>query len=172
MESRCGIIVGTGRCEMRDPVFVHFPHPGPEHNPGKIYRQPWNTGRGHRRKFLRSHGRYVSTGGSLAEAPLAFWAEWEPPSYVIQEWPAEVDLPQFLQEPTWEHPTIKRFRQNTDPWVFGDCFHYSNCHQLNRNGLQNLAAGSVILFGSTLGLASAAGPRFVVDTVLVSSCKS
>jgi hypothetical protein len=33
--------------------------------------------------------------------------------------------------------------------------------------LQNLASGSVILFGSTLGLASGAGPRFVLDTLFV-----
>jgi hypothetical protein len=51
--------------------------------------------------------------------------------------------------------------------VFGDCFRYSNCHQLNQRGLQNLASGSVILFGSTLGLASGASPRFVLDTLFV-----
>jgi hypothetical protein len=142
---------------MLHSVFVHFPHPGTEHNPGRISRQPWNTNLKHRRKFLRSPGRYVAPGGSLAEAPLAFWAEWEAPSYVIQRWPEEGALPRFLQEPRWERPTIKGFRQNTDPWVFGDCFHYSNCYQLNQSGLRNLAAGSVILFGSTLGLASSVG---------------
>jgi hypothetical protein len=86
---------------------------------------------------------------------------------VIQRWPEEDALPRFLQEPRWEHLTIKGFRQNTDPWVFGDCFRYSNCHQLNQGGLRNLASGSVILFGSTLGLTSNAGPRFVLDTLFV-----
>jgi hypothetical protein len=131
--------------------------------------QPWNTNSKHRRKFLRRPGQYVAPGGSLAEAPLAFWAEWEAPSYIIQRWSEEGALPRFLQEPRWERPTIKGFRQNTDPWVFGDCFRYSNCHQLNQSGLRNLAAGSVILFGSTLGLASPAGPRFVLDTLFVVS---
>jgi hypothetical protein len=152
------------------PVLVHFPHPKDEHHPGRMCRQPWNTNPKHRRKFLRSPGRYVTPDGSLAEAPLAFWAEWEAPSYVIQPtWRKEGDLPQFLQEPVWEHPSITGFRQNTDPWVFGDCFQYSNCHQLNRNqkGLRTLPAGSMILFGSTLGLASETGPRFVLDTVFV-----
>jgi len=152
---------------MLHPVFVHFPHPGAEHYPGRMSRQPWNTNRKHRRKFLRSPGQYVATAGSLAEAPLAFWAEWEAPSYVIQRWLEGDHFPRFLQEPRWERPRIKGFRQNTDPWVFGDCFRYSNCHQLNQRGLQNLAPGSVILFGSTLGLASGAGPRFVLDALFV-----
>lgn len=152
---------------MLHPVFVHFPHPGAEHYPGRMSRQPWNTNRKHRRKFLRSPGQYVATAGSLAEAPLAFWAEWEAPSYVIRRWLEGDHFPRFLQEPRWERPRIKGFRQNTDPWVFCDCFRYSNCHQLNQRGLQNLAPGSVILFGSTLGLASGAGPRFVLDTLFV-----
>src|SRR6516162_4277523 len=158
---------GTGRCEMLHPVFVHFPHPKTEHNPGRSSRQPWNTSLEHRRKFLRNPGRYVTPVGSLAEAPLAFWAEWEAPSYVIHPRLAEGDLPRFLQEPRWERPTTKGFRQNTDPWVFGDCFRYSNCRQLKQSGFRSLAAGSVILFGSTLGLASADGPRFVLDTLFV-----
>ena len=154
---------------MLHPVFVHFPHPKMEHNPGRSSRQPWNTSLQHRRKFLRNPGRYVAPGGSLIEAPLAFWAEWEAPSYVIHPRLAEGDLPRFLQEPRWERPTTKGFRQNTDPWVFGDCFRYSNCRQLKQSGFRSLAAGSVILFGSTLGLASADGPRFVLDTLFVVS---
>ena len=145
------------------PVLVHFPHPGTEHNPGRMSRQPWNTNKEHGRKFLCSAGGYVDANGSLAEAPLAFWAEWEAPSYVRKCWAKDGELPQFLQEPVWERPRIRGFRQNTDPWVFGDCFRYSNCHQLNQKGLRNLAAGSVILFGSK----RPGKFEFVVDTVFV-----
>ena len=57
------------------------------------------------------------------------------------------------------------FRQNTDPWVFGDSFFYSNCKQLtprcNPSALQRLSRGSLVLFGS------ATGGRFVIDTVVV-----
>src|SRR5215208_6675285 len=63
---------------MLQPVFVHFPHPGSEHNPGRAERQTWNTNPKHRRKFLRGPGRYVGPEGALADALLAFWAEWEP----------------------------------------------------------------------------------------------
>lgn len=69
---------------MLQAAFVHFPHPGKEHNPGRMTRQPWNTAPGHRRKFVRSAGRYVAADGSKNEALLVFWAEWEAPSYVIQ----------------------------------------------------------------------------------------
>lgn len=58
------------------------------------------------------------------------------------------------------------FRQNTDPWVFGDSFYYSNCKQRTNEGrnvtaMQRLAPGSLILFGSTRHW------EFVVDTVFV-----
>jgi hypothetical protein len=146
---------------------VHFPHPGREHNPGRKSCQPWNTTTKHRRKFLRSLGRYVTANGSLVEASLAFWGEWEAPSYVLKRWSEKGELPRFLQEPVWECPTFSGPRQNTDPWVFGDCFRYSNCKQMAHKSLQTLPRGSVILFGSTLGLASESGPRFVLDTVFV-----
>jgi hypothetical protein len=123
---------GRVRCDMEDPsdcaVLVHFPHPGTEHNPKRMSRQSWNTRKEHGRKFLCSLGQYVDDATrSPVEASLAFWGEWEAPSYVRQCWPREGELPQFLQEPVWEHPTFNGFRQNTDPWVFGDCFRYSNC---------------------------------------------
>ena len=57
------------------------------------------------------------------------------------------------------------FRQNTDPWVFGNSFLYSNCKQLtprgNPSALQGLSRGSLVLFGSSTG------GRFVIDTVFV-----
>jgi hypothetical protein len=127
------------------PALVHFPHPGAEHNPGRKSRQPWNTGTKHRRKFLRSPGQYVARDGLLVEASLAFWGEWEAPSCVLDRWS----------------------EKNTDPWVFGDCFRYSNCKQVTQKSLQTLPGGSVILFGSTLGRKSEIGPRFVLDTVFV-----
>jgi len=142
------------------PVFVQLPHPKDEHNPRAVSRQPWNTGE-HRRKFIRGDGRYVARDGSLGEAPLVFWGEWEAPSYVIDRRPAADSLPRCLHDPVWEHPKYSDARQNTDPWVFGDCFRYSNCKQFSQRALRKLARGSVILFGSTLNR------EFVVDTLFV-----
>ncbi len=143
---------------------VQFPHPGGEHNLGSVRRQSWNTA-SHRRKFLQSYGRCVADDGSLSEGDLVFWGEWEAPSYVIERWEQKDPLPRFLHRPVWERPTAKGTRQNTDPWVFGDSFKFSNCKQLtpkrNRSALQSLTPGSIILFGSTIG------DEFVIDTVFV-----
>lgn len=144
------------------PVFVQFPHPGTEHNPRNLYRQPWNRC-DHRRKFLLSDGRYVAKDGSLCDAPLAFWGEWEAPSYIKERWSRKGSLPRFLHTPVWEYPTNSDPRQNTDPWVFGDCFRYSNCKQLRQSALMRLAPGSIILFGS----GSRRDGSFAIDTVFV-----
>jgi hypothetical protein len=145
---------------LTGPVFVQFPHPGSEHNPGKAARQPWNKGK-HRRKFLRCTGRYADGDGATRSALVVFWGEWEPPSYVIKQWSKDGHLPRFLHDPVWEYSTDREPRQNTDPWVFGDCFVYSNCKQLSQYALRTLTRGTVILFGSGLNA------DFVLDTVFV-----
>jgi len=147
------------------PQFVvQFPHPGREHNPGSELRQSWNDA-DHRRKFLCSPGRYVSKGATPRAGDLVFWGEWEPPSNIIWDWGKGDLLPRFLHEPVWERPAAGRTRKNTDPWVFGNCFRFSNCKQLTqrrkRSALQNLTPGSIILFGSTIGA------EFAIDTVFV-----
>ena len=143
---------------------VQFPHPGAEHATGDGSHMPWNTGR-HGRKFLRSAGRSVDPRGRVRDAALAFWGEWEPPSRVVKRWPREGRLPRELHVPVWERPPTLSYRQNTDPWVFGETFRYSNCKQLtyrqNPSALQSLTSGSVILFGSRLDR------EFVLDTVFV-----
>ncbi len=150
------------------PVYVvQFPHPGREHNPRVLrplpWRMPWNTDE-HRRKFMRSPGRYVDKNDIHSEAELTFWGEWEAPSDVVHEWTASEPLPRFLHLPVWER-SAPPGRQNSDPWVFGDCFLYSNCKQLttasNPSALQGLTPGSVILFGSRVS------GEFVIDTVFV-----
>jgi hypothetical protein len=125
-----------------------------------VSRQPWNTG-DHRRKFLCSDGRYVDNGSVCRSGRLVFWGEWEPPSNIIDKWQKDAPLPRFLHEPVWQRPTFSGPRQNTDPWVFGNCFRYSNCKQQSQLALRQLAPGSLILFGSTLD------SKFVIDTLFV-----
>lgn len=143
---------------------VQFPHPGAEHWFGDGDRMPWNAD-GHARKFLRSAGRAIDESGRDRHGRFVFWGEWEAPSHIIERWPAEGRLPQLLHSPTWERPPTADYRQNTDPWVFGETFRYSNCKQLtyrhNPSALQELTPGSVIFFGSKLD------GEFVLDTVFV-----
>jgi hypothetical protein len=143
--------------------FVQFPHPGGQHLP-PTDEMPWNTG-DHKRKFLRSRGRYLD-GDVVREDELVFWGEWEPQSRVVRRWSASDGLPRALHEPCWTPLAGQGFRQNTDPWIWGDTMLYSCCKQIvgparSATWLQRLTRGSVICFGS-----SVAG-RFCLDTVFV-----
>jgi hypothetical protein len=145
--------------------FVQFPHPRAEHVPAGDH-MPWNIG-DHGRKFLVARGEYLDDGDEVTEGELAFWAEWEPPSRVVLRWPASGWLPRALHHPYWMRPTTTGFRQNTDPWVWGERMLYSNCKQTSGrpqrrpNSMQRLTRGSVICFGSRLD------GEFCVDTVFV-----
>src|SRR4051812_1450404 len=61
--------------------FVQFIRPGGEHAPDQGDLKFWNRDQ-HRRKFLRSGGRYVD-GGETKEGEVVFWGEWEPESRVV-----------------------------------------------------------------------------------------
>ncbi len=150
---------------MSTACVVQFPHPGLEHKPPKgaaVF--PWNLGR-HGRKFLRAPGRLLADDGALRHTDVVFWGEYEAASRVLCRWSPTGELPTALHEPLLTTPPDSPKRQNTDPWVFGDRFLYSNCKQLTPHGgasaLQSLPRGSVILFGSQIG-----GP-FCLDTVFV-----
>lgn len=145
--------------------FVQFIHPGGEHWPDQDGVKNWNFG-SHRRKFLVSPGQYVDAG-QMRDGEIVFWGEWEPESRVVERYQQRLpDGPQFLYEPFFIEPDrYDTGRQNTDPFVFGDQFHYTWCLQNTKRGetqLRHLARGSVILFGSCLQKS-----RFVIDTVLV-----
>lgn len=148
----------------RVPAIVQFPHPGGEHVPREDW-MPWNT-ESHRRKFMISPGTILDDEGHSEEAEVVFWGEWEAPSYVVRRWRRVKGLPTVLHRPCVAEPPPGP-RQNTDPWVFGDAFLYSNCKQLNArprrtpSALQGLDRGSIILFGS------ASGGEFALDTVFV-----
>jgi len=125
---------------------------------------PWNEGP-HRRKFLQAPGRLLGRDGDVRQADVVFWGEYEAASRVTRRWPACGALPTVLHEPLATSPPDSPKRQNTDPWVFGSRFLYSNCKQLTPSGrpsaLQSLPRGSLVLFGSRVD------SRFCLDTVLV-----
>lgn len=156
--------------------FVQFLHPGGEHVPDDkaLTTKGWNTGP-HRRKFLRQRGEYLRKEGDTAQTDnLLFWGEWEPDSDVLSASPDAGDhKPRFIYRPyygTPPAPTATSAARNTDPFVFGDRFLYSNCQQHtkgNRNRMAHLEHGSVILFGSCINKR-----RFVLDTVFVVAGKT
>lgn len=153
--------------------FVQFMHPGPEHGPDRDGAKAWNAD-AHRRKFLAAEGTYLENLKAGPESGvIVFWGEWEPESEVrrVPE-PRERDAPRWLHEPYYLRPASYSRRgkplQNTDPFVFGDHFLYTICRQFTRTRgewrpsfLHDLAAGSVILFGSHRR------GEFLLDTVFV-----
>jgi hypothetical protein len=144
--------------------FVQFIHPGGEHRPDSDGSKAWNLG-AHKRKFLRQRGRYVDEACNSHDDELIFWGEWEPPSQVAEVAQRVPGGPRFIHEPTLPASAPEGWRQNTDPFVFGDQFHYTGCLQHTRRGptqLRYLSRGSVLLFGS-----GHERSRFVIDTVFV-----
>ena len=146
------------------PVFVQFPHPGGEHIPPGD-DMPWNI-HPHGRKFLVSRGRYIDEDSRAGSAVLTLWGEWEPPSRVVRRWPKNGRLPRVLHRPYWVRPAKDVFRQNTDPWIWGERMLYSNCKQIvgperRPTSMQKLHRGSVLCFGSSID------GEFCIDTVFV-----
>ena len=147
--------------------FIQFPHPGKEHSSGA-----WNNKtNGHKRRFMQVHGDWIEKDGTKRTGDLWVWGEWEPESNLIREFNAKHGgpyHPRYLWEPYWA-PREDSYQglHNTDPFIFGDCFLYSNCGQLGRNrrGLKHLDQGSVIVFGS--GKKADGEKKWMLDTVLV-----
>ncbi len=155
---------------MQDKLcFVQFTHPGGEHRPdkGKNFKS-WNQGK-HQRKFLMTDGDFVSENKLVQKTPLLFWGEWEADSEIIciLEKPTG-DYPQYIQRPIYNN--FQPFpRQNTDPYVYGEQFHYCCCKQWRAGKptqLAKLARGSIILFGSTINQ-NTPQAYFALDTVFV-----
>ena len=167
---------------MSTSQIVQFTHPGSEHGPDlrNGNEKSWNTGK-HKRKFLCCNGEYVSNE-KLVPAKLTFWGEWEPPSSVERLTHNKEYYPKWLHRPNLKNSINydreiynKRSHcgatglQNTDPFVFGDCFKYLVCKQYKQKnntttGLAKLERGDIILFGSTKGKKES---FFQLDTVFV-----
>jgi hypothetical protein len=147
--------------------FVQFIHPGGEHIPDNEEYKFWNT-ENHRRKFIKNKGKYIKgLKDTPKEEDIVFWAEWEPESKIVKAIANPLrNGPKYIYEPFYtkfeqKNPPL----QNTDPFVFGNQFHYTICQQYRKGKpiqLRYLEKGSVILFGSCQNKS-----QFVLDTVFV-----
>ena len=144
--------------------FVQFPHPGGEHWPDPGGGKGWNTyDSRHARKFMQLRGNWIAGDGSAHGGELWAWGEWEAQSELVRTLDASraPGLTHHLWRPHYVIPRDGYGRlHNTDPFIFGERFLYSNCLQPSRPGLRRLGRGSVIAFGSKRG-------GWVLDTVLV-----
>ena len=125
----------------------------------------------HKRKFMQLCGDWIDDDGNRHTGNLRAWGEWEPESDLICTFNTKdrgPHHPRYLWKPYWTSPSNSyRNLHNTDPFIFGDHFLYSNCRQLprRRGGLKQLARGSVIAFGSCKKINGRW--KWVLDTVLV-----
>lgn len=145
--------------------FVQFSHPGKEHGPATGC--DWHKSKyDHRRKFMQLRGKWIEKDGSRGEGNLWAWGEWEPESDLICDFnPSTTDspFPRYLWKPYYKPKSNYCGFHNTDPFIFGKCFLYSNCRQSSSRSLKQLARGSVIAFGSKVRRES----KWALDTVLV-----
>ena len=151
--------------------FVQFPHPGREHEPDSGGGKVWNTlSSQHARKFMEFGGQWIDDDGSVRSGGLRAWGEWEPESDVIcglSQPRQDSQYPHYLWHPYYVPKDNYKCLHNTDPFIFGERFLYSNCKQQTLSGLRQLERGSVIAFGS--GRKIAGERKWVLDTVFVVS---
>ncbi len=163
------------------PKIVQFFHPGGE-TPKEFIKpesfstismewtwsKKWKTGV-HSRNFIKSPGEYVDASGQKSSDDLVFWGEWEAEACGVKVFGKDAD-PQRLIEPIkCKLPADKLpgncgdkdCSQNTDPFVFGECFRYSYCKQHAYHVLKELDENSIILFGAYKN------HKFLLDTVFV-----
>ena len=120
---------------------------------------------------MQLRGEWIAADDSRRTGELRAWGEWEPESSLVRCFsprppqPDESLHPRFLWRPCYSQKASYRGLHNTDPFIFGECFLYSNCRQAKNPGLRRLARGSVIAFGSAKKVNSEW--KWMLDTVFV-----
>ena len=165
--------------------IIQFMHPGSERPPSRLsgklvpdsnpgyYHCRWAE-ETHARKFLSVPGRYYDEAMKRESRMqnLRVWceAEWDTRARKLN--------PASEAGPRWEHsflparPKLPEDGLNTDPYIFGKQFVYTNCRQDTKRSLQKLNAGDMILFGSLKKLNGEERFSFLLDTVFVVSPES
>lgn len=147
---------------------IQFLHPGKTIADKNKYLWQWNE-KYHVRRLFKNEISYLDKNGNfIKNIDGYFWGEWEATHRTDSEGDYRIT--------TVEYPNTKGLdnkerkcntcgngdgKLNTDPYVFGKCFIYSNCQQHQYPTLRRLEENDVILFGSLKG------GNFILDTVFV-----
>ena len=122
----------------------------------------WNELTAHKRKYLTTMGSYITSKDGKSEyGKMTFWGEWEAHSYFKSTGLPVSQSPQYLHEPYLDKSYKGPRRHNTDPFIFGNCFWYTNCKQKPNGFMTKLDMNSLILFGTERK------DGFYLDTVFV-----
>ena len=106
----------------------------------------WNELPSHKRKFLLCKGTYVDKDWKAKKSLLTFWGEWEAQSYFKSTSLKKGISPQFIHKPFLDDSYSGLRKNNTDPFVFGDNFWYTNCKQRKGSFTTRLDNLSMIFF--------------------------
>ena len=83
--------------------FIHFSHPGREHEPDRGGVEAWNqSSLSHKRSIMQFRGEWIESEGRRCTGDLAAWGEWEPESELIwklQQPGGDLQHPRYLWQP-------------------------------------------------------------------------
>ena len=114
---------------------------------------------------MQFRGEWIEPEGGRRTGDLYAWGEWEPESDLIQDLrqPGGDSLyHRYLWQPHYIPRDDYSNLHNTDPFIFGERFLYSNCGQEAKPGLKHPGDGSVIAFGS--GRSIDGTRKWMIDT--------
>lgn len=152
----CEFIPGKRRASTRDFIFSD------KTSPARSGVRQWNELETHRRKFIYSTGSYIEKlGQAPVTGPISFWGEWEAQSWAEELVSEELKRPKYVHYPFLDEDYQGKRNHNTDPFVYGDHFWYTNCKQKDGGVASSLADHSIILFGTEFK------EGFRLDTVFV-----
>ena len=114
---------------------------------------------------MRFCGKWMAEDDTERRDELWAWGEWEAESTALELNRPNDDprLSPYIWTPYYRRQPSYTGLHNTDPFIFGKRFLYSNCGQPRggNSGLRHLGRGSVIIFGSQFE------KEWVLDTVFV-----
>jgi len=162
---------------------IQFSHPGvefPDRRPGADFKRKsnthvewnadgmsgiryWNTRNSHFRKFIAMDDlSYLVENETHPRKGLAtFWGEWEPHSAFSVHQSTQGEF--MVHKPFIDLNCARPKKHNTDPFVYGNAFWYTDCKQARYRNVRELAVSSLILFGTERPV----DETFLLDTVFV-----
>ena len=122
--------------------FVQLSHPHWEHEPDSGPEKAWHKQEHcHRRKFLLLHGQWIEENGDRRVGDLHAWGEWEAESELVttlDRTNGDSPRPRWLWRPYYLPKDSYEGLHNTDPFIFGPWFLYSNCRRFAARPLGRL----------------------------------
>ena len=163
--------------------IIQFTHPGaeyPSRKPDRSFSRKsnnhlewnedlasgvryWNIRNSHFRKFLFMNDAVYKTERSIEtkRGSVTFWGEWEPHSNFSVHHSGDGEY--MVHRPYIDTQCERPKKHNTDPYVFGSKFWYTDCKQKRYGNVRELVDGSLILFGTE----RPSDKTFLLDTVFV-----